>query len=160
MRTACLRIASICLHLHRVDQVRELDRVLDEEDWDIVAHQIPIALLGIEFDRDAAHIARHIDRASAARDGRKAGEYRNLGARALEQVRFRDAGQRFIQLEIAVGRRAARMDDSFRNPLMVEMEDLLSEFLATRLLHSLQHWIRRRRFPVHGKPSAHSGAVP
>jgi hypothetical protein len=53
-------IASICLHLHRVDQVRELDRVLDEldeEDWDIVAHQIPIALLGIEFDREAAHIA-------------------------------------------------------------------------------------------------------
>jgi hypothetical protein len=54
MRTACLRIASICLHLHRVDQVRELDRVLDEEDWDIVADQIPIALLRIEFDRKAS----------------------------------------------------------------------------------------------------------
>ena len=45
MGAAGLRIAAIGLHLHRVDQVGELDRVLDEEDRDIVADQIPIALL-------------------------------------------------------------------------------------------------------------------
>jgi hypothetical protein len=39
-----LRIAAIGLHLHAVDEVGELDRVLDEEHRDVVADQIPVAL--------------------------------------------------------------------------------------------------------------------
>ena len=76
VRAAGLRIAAIGLHLHRVDQVGKLDRVLDEEDRNVVADQIPIALLGIELHGEAAHVARRVDRAGAARDGRKAREHR------------------------------------------------------------------------------------
>ena len=39
-----LRVAAVGLHLHRVDQVGELDRVLDEEDRDVVADEVPVAL--------------------------------------------------------------------------------------------------------------------
>jgi hypothetical protein len=38
-----LAVAAISLHFGRVDQVWKLDRVLDEEDGDVVADKIPIA---------------------------------------------------------------------------------------------------------------------
>ena len=65
MRRGCLREGLVGLHLDAVDQVGELDGVLDEEDRDIVADQIPIALLGIEFDGETADVARRIDRSGA-----------------------------------------------------------------------------------------------
>jgi hypothetical protein len=68
-----------------VDQIREFDRILDEEDRDIVADQIPIALARVEFDREAAHVARRIDRARAAGDGREAHEDLGLFALALKR---------------------------------------------------------------------------
>jgi len=57
-----------------VDQVLELDRVLNEKHRDVVADQIPVALLGVELDREAADVARRVDRPGAARDRREAHE--------------------------------------------------------------------------------------
>ena len=75
-----LRIAAVGLHLHRVDQVRELDGVLDEEDRDVVADQVPVAFLGVELDGEAAHVARRVHRARAAGHGREADEHLGLFA--------------------------------------------------------------------------------
>ena len=75
-----LRIAAVGLHLHRVNQVGELDRVLDEEHRDVVADQIPVAFLGVELHREAADVARRVDRARAARHGREADEHLGLFA--------------------------------------------------------------------------------
>ena len=60
MRAGRLRIAAVGLHLHGMDQVGEFDRVLDEEDGDVVADQIPVALGRIEFDGKAPDVARRI----------------------------------------------------------------------------------------------------
>ncbi len=121
-----LRIAGLRLHLGGVDQVRKLDRVLDEEDWDVVADQVPIALGRVEFDREAAHVARRVDRSGAARDGRETREHRC--PRALpEQCRFRDVGNIVGRLEEAVRGRAASMDDALGNAFMIEVEDLLAQ---------------------------------
>ena len=43
VRRGGLRIALVGLHLHRMDEVGEFDRVLDEEDRNVVADEIPIA---------------------------------------------------------------------------------------------------------------------
>ena len=43
-----------------MDQVRELNGVLNEEDWNVVAHDIPVALLSVEFDGKATHITHSI----------------------------------------------------------------------------------------------------
>ncbi len=54
----------------------------------------------------------------------------NSGVRspgALEQVRFGDVGQALIAFEEAMRGGAAGMDDPLRDPLMVEMEDLLAK---------------------------------
>ena len=40
-----------------MNEIRKLDRILNGEDGDVVADEIEIALVGVEFDRKAAHIA-------------------------------------------------------------------------------------------------------
>ena len=54
MSTCCLRESTVRLHLQSVHQIRELDRILDEEDWDVVAHQIPVAFVSVELKRKAS----------------------------------------------------------------------------------------------------------
>lgn len=78
VRARRVRVAAVGLHLHRMDQVGELDRILDEEDRDVVADEVPVSFLGIELDGKAAHVARGVDRAGSARDGRKAHEHFGL----------------------------------------------------------------------------------
>ena len=122
-----LRIAAVGLHLHGMDQVRKLDGVLDEEHRDVVADQIPVAFLGVELDGEAAHVARRIDRARAARDRREAHEHLGLLADLGQDFGARCRLQRFGQLEIAVGARATRVHDPLRNALVVEVVDLLAQ---------------------------------
>lgn len=54
------------LGLPGMDKIGELDGVLDEEDGDVVAYDISVALLGVEFDCKAAHITNGIGRATAS----------------------------------------------------------------------------------------------
>ena len=82
---AACGIAAVRLHLHRMDEIGKLDRVLDEEHRDVVADEIEIALVGVELDREAAHVARHVARAGAAGDGGEPRE--DLGLLASDPAR-------------------------------------------------------------------------
>jgi hypothetical protein len=55
-----------------VDEVREFVGIAHEEHRRVVADQMPIAFLGIEFQCEAAHVALGIGRAEFAREGREA----------------------------------------------------------------------------------------
>ena len=48
-----------------VDEVLELAGVADEEDRGVVAHQVVVALLGVELDREAARVAAGVRRCPA-----------------------------------------------------------------------------------------------
>ena len=63
VRRLRLRKGAVGLRLHRVDDVGKLDRVLDEEDRDVVADEVPVAFLGVELDGKAAHVAGEVERA-------------------------------------------------------------------------------------------------
>src|SRR3982751_4339693 len=82
------------------------------EDRDVVADQVEIAFLGVELCRKAAHVARHVARTGAARDGREAHEDRRLLAGALQEIGPRYVAQRLIGLEIAVRAGAAGVHDA------------------------------------------------
>ena len=86
---AGLRHREVRLGLGGVDQVGKLHRVLDEEDRDVVADQIPVALVGVELHREAAHVARGVGRAALAEHGREADEDRRLLAGLGEERRPR-----------------------------------------------------------------------
>ena len=122
-----LREAPVRLRLDGVDQVGELDRVLDEEDGDVVADEVPVPLLGVELHREAADVAGEVGRALAAGDGGEADEDGRLLALALEEVGAGDVGERPVVLEVAVGPVAAGVDDPLGDALVVEVEDLLPE---------------------------------
>ena len=127
VRRAGLRHREVRLGLGRVHQVRELHRVLDEEDRDVVADQIPVALVGVELHGEAADVARGVGRAALAEHGREAHEHRRLLAGLGEQRGARVLRQSLVALEVAVRRRAARVDDALGNALVVEVRDLLAE---------------------------------
>ena len=127
MRGLRLREAAVGLRLGGVDQVGELDRVLDEEDRDVVADEVPVALLGVELHGEAAHVAGEVGRALVAGDGGEADEDRRLLALALEEVGPGEVGERLVVLEVAVGAVAAGVDDALGDALVVEVEDLLAE---------------------------------
>ncbi len=122
-----LREPPVGLLLGRVDEIGELDRVLDEEHRDVVADQVPVALPGIELDREPAHVAGQVGRSRVASHGREADERRGAQASLAEHVGPGDVGQRLVALEVPVGAVAAGVHHPLGDPLVVEVEDLLPE---------------------------------
>ena len=127
VRGGGLRDLVVRLRLDRVDEVRELDRVLDEEDRDVVADEVEVALLGVELHREAAHVAREVGRAPGARDGREAHEHRGPPRGVLQERGPGVAGQRLVDLEVAVGGRAPGVHHALGDALVIEVGDLLPE---------------------------------
>jgi hypothetical protein len=127
VRTRRLRKATIGLHLHGVHQVGELHGVLDEEHRDVVAHEVPVAFLGVELHGEATHVARRIDRARTASHRRKPREHRRFLAHLGEDACGRVTLQRRREFEVTMRRGAARMDDALGDALVVEVGDLLAE---------------------------------
>src|SRR5580698_9447849 len=100
-------------------EVRELDRIADEEDRPVDADHVPVALLGVELDGEATRVARLLRRSAIAHHGREAYKDRSLGARR-EHLR---AGQRTDVgggNELTEEARAARVDDALRDALPIE----------------------------------------
>jgi hypothetical protein len=52
-----------------VDHVRKLDRVLDKENGNIVANDVPVTFLSVELHREAPDIPRQAYPAEEARGG-------------------------------------------------------------------------------------------
>ncbi len=129
MRGLGLGEASVGLLLGGVDQVGELDRVLDEEHGDVVADDVPVALLRVELHREAAHVASEVGGALIAGDGGEADERLGLFSGALEDVGAGDVGEGLVGLEIAVSAVAAGVDHPLGDALVVEVEDLFAEGL-------------------------------
>ena len=55
-----LRYVIMRLRFHCMNDVRELDGVLDEKYWNIVANEVPYAFLGVELDGESSHISHSI----------------------------------------------------------------------------------------------------
>ena len=64
--------------LDRVVEVREAQRVAEEEHRRVVADDVPVAFLGIELQRGAADVAFRVRRAALTGDGGEAHEHRRL----------------------------------------------------------------------------------
>ena len=124
---AALGEGAVGLHFDGVNEVGKFYRVLNEEHRDVVADKVPVAFLRVELDGKSPHVARRVDRARPAGDGRKPGKHRRL---------FPDLGQdfgggvrceRLGQFEISVHSGAARMHDALRNALVIEVGDLFAK---------------------------------
>jgi hypothetical protein len=107
-----------------MDHIRELHGVLDEEDGNVVANNIPVALLGVELYCEAADVANCVGTATAAEDRGEADE-----DGCLPRLVGQDRGkcQILSALEDPEGTKSTGtpgMDNSLGNTLMVEAVDL------------------------------------
>src|SRR5688572_11114639 len=115
------------LRLDGVHQIRELHRILDEEDRHVVADQIPVTLIGIELDGESTYVAGRVLRSTLTGNGRKTDEYRRDFASGVEQRGARIALERAIRLEETMRTRATRVNNALGDALVIEVGNLLAQ---------------------------------
>ena len=110
-----------------VVQVGEFQRVAEEEDWRVVAHEIPVALIRIEFDGEAADVAFGVSGAAFARNRGETHEQIGFFADLGEQGGFGIAGDVVGNRKRAVCAGAFGVHTAFGNDFTVEMGQLFEE---------------------------------
>ena len=99
-------------------------RLADEEHRRVVADEIPVAFLGVELHREAAHVALRIGGTQVTRDGREPHEQRRDLANFGEDLRARVLGDVVRDRERAVAALAFRVNDALGDALAVLMGEL------------------------------------
>src|ERR1035441_7421609 len=107
-----LRETPVGFHFYGMDEVGEFDGILDEENRDVVADQVPVAFLGVKLDGKSAYVTRGIHRTRAAGNGGYTGKqgclHTDLGEYPGGGVSF----QRDGQLKESMRARRARVNDA------------------------------------------------
>jgi hypothetical protein len=119
-----LRDLIIRLGLASVDNIRELDRVLNEKHRDVVSNNIPVTLLGVELDRKSANITNSIRRSTRSKYSRESEEDGGLTRCVGEDFGTSDIRSRFKEGELSKCAGASGMYDTFGDALVVEAVDL------------------------------------
>ena len=119
------------VRLEGVNHVRELDCITDKEGGEIVAHQVPVAVCGVELGRETARVAQGFWRVGAVDNGRETHKYRS----GFALGKYLGLGQ--VAQVIGHGKRtvsagAASMHNTLRNAFAVKALQLLQQ------LHVLQ----------------------
>ena len=111
--------------------MRELDRVADEEDRGVVAHQIPVAFFGVELQGEATRVADRVGRAVFERNGREAGERFGRGA-LLQRGGLGELADVLGDLEDAEGAAAFGVGLALGDALAVEVRHLVDEMVIVQ----------------------------
>src|SRR6185369_10907190 len=73
---SCLWDLVVRFRFHRVNHIRKLDRVLNEEHGDVVADEIEVAFLCVKLDGKTTHVSSEVGGSARTLDCRKAHEDR------------------------------------------------------------------------------------
>lgn len=111
-------------------EIRELDRVLDKENWCVVSNNVPVTFFRVELDSKTTHISDSVSTAAAALDGGKSQEDRGLSAGVGQHRCKSNIRCAFEECEFAESSRSSSVNNSLGNTLMVEAMNL-----ETRLAH-------------------------
>ncbi len=129
VRTLRLGDLPVRVRFGGVDDIGKLDAVLDEEDRDVVAHQVPGALVGVELHAPAARVAHGVGGTAGTQHGGEPHEDGGLLALG-KHAGLGDRGGFAVGDEHAVGASATGVDHALRDPLVVEVGDLLAEVVV------------------------------
>ena len=110
-----------------VDEVGELVGISDEEHGRVVAHEVPVALIGVELECEPAHITLGIGRPALAGDGRETQEAFGLLADFGKERGLGVLGDVVGDREGAVRAAALGVDDALGDAFAVEVLHLLEE---------------------------------
>ena len=110
-----------------VDEVGEFQRIANEEHRGVVAHQVPVALLGVKLEGEAAHVAFCVGGALLTGHGGEAQEHRGLLADGIEQVGLAEGADVMGHGKGAVGARAFSVNHPLRDPFPIEVSQLFHQ---------------------------------
>ena len=112
----------------RVDEVRELARVTDEEDRRVVSDHIVVAVFRVELDGEAARVARGICAALLSAHRGETQKERRALAGGGKELGLRELGDlRVGHLEIAMCTGALGMHDTLGNAFTVEVRQFVDQ---------------------------------
>ena len=111
-----------------MDEIGEFIGIADEKHRGIIADKVPIAFLGVEFERKAAHVAFGVGGAGFAGDRRKARNHLGFLADLRENLGFRISSDVMGDGERAMRAPALGVDGALRNALSVLVRELLDAF--------------------------------
>jgi hypothetical protein len=124
VRRLCLGDLIVGFRLSSMYHIRKFHTVLDEEHRNVIANNVPVTFLGVEFDSKTTNIADSVCRATATKDSREPQEDRSL-ARSVRQNTGRcDIFGRLEEGEFSKGTGATGVDDALRDAFVVEAVDL------------------------------------
>ncbi|MND87604.1 hypothetical protein D3C80_796070 [compost metagenome] len=112
-----------------VNEVRELQRITHEENWRVVANQIPIAFFGVELQCKAAHIALGISCTLLTGNSREASQHWGFGTR-LQRLGlgvFRNIASNCQRAECTP---TLGVNDALRNTLTVLVRQLFNQLIV------------------------------
>ncbi len=127
MRRRRLRNFVVRFRLNGMNDIGELDRILNEENRNIIGDKIVVAVFGIELCCKSPHIAGSIGRTARADYSGETYEDRRLHGRVLQKFGHRVLRNRFIGLKVPVYAKSTRMNDTLRNALMIEVGHFLAK---------------------------------
>src|SRR5665647_3079775 len=110
-----------------MDEVGEFNGILDEENRDVVADQVPVAFLRVKLDGKSAYVTSGVYRTRAAGDGRYASKHGGLLTYLGEDPGGGVLFQRGGQLEESMRARRSRVNDTLGNALVIEMRDFVAK---------------------------------
>jgi hypothetical protein len=109
---------------------------LNEENWNVVSNNIPVALLGVKLASETPDITNGVCRATTTKDGRESQEDGRLTRCVGEYAGRCDVSSRLEKSEFSKGAGAAGMDDTLGDTFVVEAMDLPLSALCSRFSRS------------------------
>lgn len=98
--------------------------ILNEKHRNVVANNVPITLIGVEFYRKATHITNSVCRSTATKNSRKAEKDRRLAGCVGKHAGGGHVGSGFEEREFPKGTGATGVNYAFWDTFVVEAVDL------------------------------------
>lgn len=124
MSTLSLRNLIMRLRLHRMNNIRELDSILNKENRNIIPNNIPVAFRSVHLHREATNITHSIRTPTTTLNSRKANKDGSFALCVSQDTRRGKFRNSLMKLEGSEGSSATGMHDSFGNPFVVEAHNL------------------------------------
>lgn len=121
-----LRNLVVWFWLSSVNDIRELDSILDEEDGDVVSDNVPVALFCVELDCESTNITNSIGATTATKDCRETKEDWSGAGGVGQDTSRSDIFRAFKELEGAVCSSSSSVNYSFGNTFVIESVNLLT----------------------------------
>jgi hypothetical protein len=112
-----------------MNDIGKLHGVLDEEDGNVVANDIPVTLFSVELDCETSDITDGVGGTTAAQDSRESQEDGSLAGCVGEYASGCDIGSRLEEGELSKSTRATSVNNTLRDAFVIKSVDLqLSDF--------------------------------